>query len=128
MSKRRLFALKAFKDEFTPENVVGVYLPYMVVDARGSADAAGFGEIETRRYTRDEGKQKQTYYDADVWRVQRHVDFTVDDLPLESRIQWQRFATKVSEANNRVNSVEQETQRGETVTETKAVQKIRSWI
>ena len=49
-----------------------------------------------------------------------------DDLPLESRIQWQRFATKVSEANNRVNSVEQETQRGETVTETKAVQKIRS--
>ena len=54
-----------------------------------------------------------------------------DDLPLESRIQWQRFATKVSEANNRVNSVnrvEQETQRGETVTETKAVQKIRSWI
>ena len=51
-----------------------------------------------------------------------------DDLPLESRIQWQRFATKVSEANNRVNSVEQETQRGETVTDTKAVQKIRSWI
>ena len=51
-----------------------------------------------------------------------------DDLPLESRIQWQRFATKVSEANNRVNSVEQKTQRGETVTETKAVQKIRSWI
>ncbi len=29
VNKRRLFALKAFKDEFTPENVVGVYLPYM---------------------------------------------------------------------------------------------------
>jgi hypothetical protein len=42
VNKRRLFALKAFKDEFTPENVVGVYLPYMVVDARGSADAAGW--------------------------------------------------------------------------------------
>jgi hypothetical protein len=51
-----------------------------------------------------------------------------DDLPLESRIQWQRFATKVNEAHNRVNSVEQEPQRGETVTETKAVQKLRSWI
>ncbi|MBX3635486.1 MAG: TFIIB-type zinc ribbon-containing protein [Rubrivivax sp.] len=83
VDKRRLFALKAFKDEFTPENVVGVYLPYMVVDARGSADAAGLGEIETRRYTRGEGKNKVTYYDADVWRVQRHVDFTVDDLTLE---------------------------------------------
>ncbi len=84
VAKRRLFALKAFKDEFTPDNVVGVYLPYMVVDARGSADVAGIGETETRRYTRDEGKNKVTYYDADVWQVQRHVDFTVDDLPLES--------------------------------------------
>ncbi|MEZ5463577.1 MAG: TFIIB-type zinc ribbon-containing protein, partial [Dokdonella sp.] len=26
VDKRRLFALKAFKDEFTPENVIGVYL------------------------------------------------------------------------------------------------------
>ena len=84
VNKRRLFALKAFKDEFTPENVMGVYLPYMVVDARGSAEAAGYGEVETGRYTRDEGKNKVTYYDADVWQVQRHVDFTVDDLPLES--------------------------------------------
>lgn len=84
VNKRRLFALKAFKDEFTPENVVGVYLPYMVVDARGSADAAGTGEVLTRRYTRGSGKNKQTVYDADVWRVQRHVDFTVDDLTLES--------------------------------------------
>ena len=84
VGKRRLFALKGFKDEFTPDNVVGVYLPYMVVDARGSADALGLGEVETRRYTREEGKNKVTYYDADVWRVQRHVDFTVDDLTLES--------------------------------------------
>ena len=84
VDKRRLFALDAFKAEFTPENVLGVYLPYMVVDARGSADAAGLGEIETRRYTREEGKKNVTYYDADVYRVQRHVDFTVDDLTLES--------------------------------------------
>ena len=83
-AKRQMFALQAFKDQFKPENVVGVYLPYMVVDARGQADVAGTGEIETRRYTRTEGKQKVTYYDADVWRVQRHLDFTVDDLPLES--------------------------------------------
>jgi hypothetical protein len=38
---------KEFKREFTPENVVGVYLPYMVVDANASADVAGFGEVET---------------------------------------------------------------------------------
>jgi len=84
VNRRRTFALKDFKDQFKPENVLGVYLPYMVIDARGQADAAGVGEVLTRRYTRGSGKHKQTYYDADVWRVQRHVDFTVDDLTMES--------------------------------------------
>jgi hypothetical protein len=104
VNKRRLFALKAFKDEFTPENVVGVYLPYMVVDARGSADAAGLGEIEIRRYTRGEDKNKQTYFDADVWRVQRHVDFTVDDLPLESSAKRGNLDTRTN-THNVINTI-----------------------
>ncbi len=104
VNKRSLFALKAFKDEFTPENVVGVYLPYMVVDARGSADAAGFGEIETGRYTRGQDKNKQTYYDADVWRVQRHVDFTVDDLPLESSAKRGNLDTRTN-THNVINTI-----------------------
>ncbi len=104
VDKRRLFALKAFKDEFKPENVVGVYLPYMVVDARGSADAAGFGEVETARYTRGQGKDKETYYDADVWHVQRHVDFTVDDLPLESSAKRGNLDTR-SNTNNIINTI-----------------------
>jgi len=104
VNKRSLFALKAFKDEFTPENVVGVYLPYMVVDARGSADAAGFGEIETGRYTRGQDKNKQTYYDADVWRLQRHVDFTVDDLPLESSAQRGNLDSR-SNTHNVINTI-----------------------
>lgn len=84
VDKRRLFALKAFKEQFTPENVIAVYLPYMIIDGKASVDVAGFGEIETRRYTQGSGDKKVTYYDADVYRVHRHVDFTVDDLPLES--------------------------------------------
>lgn len=104
VDKRRLFALQAFKDGFTPENVLGVYLPYMVVDARGSADAAGFGEIETRRYTRGHGKNKQTYYDADIWRVQRHVDFTVDDLPLESSATRGNLDTRTN-THNVINTI-----------------------
>jgi len=105
VGKRSLFALKAFRDEFTPENVVGVYLPYMVVDARVSADAAGVGEIETRRYTRGEGKEKQTLYDADVWRVQRHVDFTVDDLTLESSARRGNLDTRVN-THNVINTIQ----------------------
>ena len=103
-NKRRLFALKAFKDEFTPENVVGVYLPYMVVDARGSADAVGTGEVLTRRYTRGQGKNKQTLYDADVLRVQRHVDFTVDDLTLESSARRGNLDTR-SNTHNVINTI-----------------------
>ncbi len=104
VGKRRLFALKAFKEQFTPENVVGVYLPYMIVDGKASADVAGHGEIETRRYTRGSGNDKKTYYDADVYQVQRHVDFTVDDLPLESSTERGNLDTRVN-TNNIINTI-----------------------
>ena len=104
VDKRRLFALKEFKDQFTPENVVPVYLPYMIIDARAAADVAGHGEIETRRYTRGEGDKKKTYYDADVYQVQRRVDFTVDDLPLESSASRGNLDTGVN-TNNIINTI-----------------------
>lgn len=104
VGKRQMFALKAFKEEFSPENVLGVYLPYMVVDAKASADVAGLGEVETRRYTRGEGKDQETYYDADVYRLQRHVDFTVDDLTMESNAQRGNLDTKAN-TNNIINAI-----------------------
>ena len=104
VDKRKLFALKEFKHQFSPENVVGVYLPYMIVDGRASADVAGEGEIETRRYTKGSGKDKKTYYDADVYRVARHVDFTVDDLPLESSTDRGNLDT-ASNTNNIINTI-----------------------
>ncbi|MDQ3229278.1 MAG: TFIIB-type zinc ribbon-containing protein [Pseudomonadota bacterium] len=104
VDKRRMFALKEFKEQFTPENVVGVYLPYMIVDGNASADVAGQGEIETRRYTRGSGNKKTTYYDADVYQVQRHVDFTVDDLPLESSTERGNLDTGAN-TNNIINTI-----------------------
>ncbi len=102
--KRRLFALKAFKQQFTPENVVGVYMPYMIVDGNASAEMAGQGEIETRRYTRKVGKSSVTYYDADVYSVERQVDFTVDDLHLESSGERGNLDTRVN-TNNIINTI-----------------------
>lgn len=84
VDERSTFALAAFKEQFTPENVVGVYLPYMIVDGNASADIVGHGEIQTDWYTQGDDKNRTTYYDADVYKVERHIDFTVDDLPLES--------------------------------------------
>lgn len=104
MDKRRLFALKAFKDQFTPENVVGVYLPYMIVDSNVSASVAGRGEIKTREYTRGTGDKKQTYYDADVYQVERHVDFTVDDLTLESSAERGNLDARAN-TNNIINTI-----------------------
>ena len=104
VGKRRLFALKEFKEQFTPENVVGVYMPYMIVDANASADLSGRGEIQTREYTRGSGDSKKTYYDADVYEVARHVDFTVDDLPLESSRARADMDTKVN-TNNIINTI-----------------------
>jgi hypothetical protein len=104
VDKRRLFALKAFKEQFTPENVLAVYLPYMIIDAKASADVSGHGEIETRRYTRGSDKNKKTYYDADVYEVRRHVDFTVDDLPLESSAARGNLDVKAN-TNNIINTI-----------------------
>src|SRR5678815_2114698 len=60
--------------------------------------------IETRRYTRGEGNNKKTYYDADVYQVDRHVDFTVDDLPLESSRERGNLDTKKN-TNNIINTI-----------------------
>lgn len=102
--KRKLFADRRFLSEFTPENVVGVYLPYMVVDGNVSADVAGHGEIQTRRYTRGTGKDQETFYDADVYAVHRHLDFTVDDLTIESSSERAHMNAAVN-TNNVINTI-----------------------
>lgn len=104
VDKRRFFALQEFKEQFTPENVLPVYLPYMIVDGKASADVVGKGEIETRRYTRGTGNNKRTYYDADVYHVDRHVDFTVDDLAIESSRERGNLDTRIN-TNNIINTI-----------------------
>jgi len=104
VEKRKLFALKEFKEQFTPDNVVGVYLPYMIVDGKASAAVAGQGEIQTRSYTRGTDNNKKTYYDADVYQVDRQVDFTVDDLPLESSTERGNLDTGAN-TNNIINTI-----------------------
>src|SRR5690606_26489610 len=104
VAKRNLSAVRLFKQAFTPENAVGVYLPYMSVDGSVSAEVRGVGEIETRRYTRGTGDSKKTYYDADVYQVRRSVDFTVDDLTIESSAERANFDTRVN-TNNIINAI-----------------------
>lgn len=102
-SKRQLFAHPRFKKEFVPENVLGVYLPYLVIDARAEATYTGTGEVQTRRWTEKNGDNTVTYYAADVFRVDRTVAFTVDDLTIEGAADRADFGG--STTNNIVNTI-----------------------
>jgi ribosomal protein S27E len=64
---RRTFANRTFLKEFTPENVNGVYVPYMVVDGNLHTEMHGSGEITTRRWTErrkvgDDNYVTETFY------------------------------------------------------------------
>ncbi len=84
VGKRKFFAHPKFKKEFTTENIMGVYFPYMVVDINGHAKFKGEGEHLVRRYTVGSGDNKETRYDADMYYVEREFDITIDDLTIES--------------------------------------------
>ena len=100
VGKRKFFANTQFKKEFSTENIMGVYLPYMVVDINAHANLTGQGEVETRRYTRGEGKDRKTFYDADLYDVEREFDIVVDGLTVESS------ADKLNnKASNKTNNV-----------------------
>ena len=84
VGKRKFFANPKFKKEFTTENIMGVYFPYMLVDVNTHASFAGQGEKLVRTYTRGSGDTKRTYYDADLYEVTRDFDLTINGLTVES--------------------------------------------
>ena len=84
VGKRKFFAHPQFKREFTTDNVMGVYLPYMIVDANAHANMSGQGEHKVRSYTVKEGDHTKTYYDADLYNVEREFDLTIEGLTVES--------------------------------------------
>ena len=84
VKSRKFFAHPKFKKEFTTDNIMGAYFPYMIVDVNSHGLFAGKGEHEARRYTRGQSDNKKTYYDADVYSIEREFDFTVEGLTIES--------------------------------------------
>ena len=84
VGKRKFFAHPKFKEEFTTQNIMGVYFPYMVVDVNSHAHFVGRGEHQTRSYIRGSGSDAKTYYDADLYEVEREFDLTINGLTVES--------------------------------------------
>lgn len=105
VKKRSFFAHPKFVKEFAPSEVVGVYMPYFLLDANTHIDLTGFGEVLTRSYTRKRGDDEVRLYDADVYQVARSFDLHIDDAVIESSgqradIDWQR------NTNNIINSIQ----------------------
>ena len=85
VGKRKFFANPTFKKEFTTNNIMGVYLPYMLIDVNGHAKFAGYGEIETRRYHETDSQgHDEVYYDADCYEIERDFDILIHGLSVES--------------------------------------------
>lgn len=104
VAERQFFAHPKFKAEFTAENVMGVYLPYMVVDVNARAQFRGEAEHETRCYTVGDDDNERTYYDADVYDVVRDFSLYVDDLTIESNTEKIHQDVLVN-SNNVINAV-----------------------
>ena len=84
VSKRQFYANPQFKKEFTTENIMGVYFPYMVVDTNAHSKMSGEGEHQVREYTVRKGDHSQTYYDADLYHVEREFDIAIEGLTIEA--------------------------------------------
>lgn len=84
VGKRKFFAHPKFKEEFTTNNIMGVYFPYMVVDINAHSNLVGHAEHLVRQYTRGSGDNRKTYYDADLYDVERDFDVVIEGLTVES--------------------------------------------
>ena len=104
VGKRKFFAHPKFKEEFTTNNIMGVYFPYMIVDVNAHADLRGQGEHQTRRYYRGSGNNQQTYYDADLYQVEREFDLTINGLSIESNSDRLNNAA-TDKTNNVINAI-----------------------
>lgn len=104
VGSRKFFAHPKFKKEFTTDNIMGVYFPYMLVDVKGHATLEGVGEHEKRRYEVGSGDDKETRYDVDVYEVSRKFDITIKELSIESSSDRLNTADK-EKTNNIINSI-----------------------
>ncbi|MFC0675338.1 TFIIB-type zinc ribbon-containing protein [Brachybacterium hainanense] len=99
IGSRRRYARSFVTEHFRPENVFGVYIPYLVVDGNVHAELHGKGEVTTRTYQVKQGDTYVTYHDAHVHQVDRSFDLLIDDLAVGSS---QRFTGNVAHVTNHV--------------------------
>lgn len=104
VNKRKFFANPTFRREFTTENIIGVYFPYMVVDLNSHANLSGQGEHLVNTFVERHNNVSQTYYDADLYNVERDFDLVIKGLTIESSLDKLNNQS-LQKTNNVINSI-----------------------
>ena len=105
VNKRSFYANPQFKKEFTTDNIMGVYFPYMLVDINGHGLFVGDAERQIRSYFVKVGENHQEQrYDAEEYHVERDFDIFINGLSVESNAD--RLNSNSSDkTNNIINSI-----------------------
>ena len=104
VKKRTFFAHPKFKQEFTTENIIGVYLPYMVVDANVQSDLRGVAGQIARSYYVGSDKNKRQVYDINIYEIGRSYKLLIDDLTVEASSEKRTINSK-NNTNNVINTI-----------------------
>ena len=104
VGKRKFFAHPKFREEFTTNNIMGVYFPYMLVDVNAHVNLSGEGEHLKRKYYVGDSDHQEARYDADLYHVEREFDIVVDGLSIESNSDRLNTTSK-EKTNNIINAI-----------------------
>lgn len=87
VQKRKSYANEKFKKEFALDNIMGVYLPYVIVDVNAHGVYYGEAEISAGKYIGQPESEEgiQLFYKADSYMVTRNFDIRISNLTLESK-------------------------------------------
>ena len=92
IKQKTKYAKKEFLDNFKPDEIIPVYLPYMLVDAKVHVVSYGVGEKNEQP---NENERRIYKYYISRSKVKRDFDMSIDDLLIES---------SKSNSFNRINS------------------------
>ncbi len=109
VGKRIFYAHPRFKAEFNADNVMGVYLPYMLVDSNTRVRLEGRGEHTAREYyvteeDSDGKKRRVKRYDVDIYSVRRIFRLAIKGLSIEGSADKLERHTS-NRTNNIINSI-----------------------
>ena len=94
------FTTSDFRNGLNLENIRGVYFPYLIFDTNAHGNFKGVGEHNIRTYSIDD----ETYYDVDVYNVEREFDLYIDDLTIESNFE-RLNKYNLMQKNNVINAI-----------------------